>query len=70
MEMEVGMPKIDFQEMSEEELRVQLDLIRASRKRRTKRAVGKSRAKRQKSEESGMSTIEKLEAKGIVVDDV
>ena len=63
-------PRIDFNDMSEEELRVQLDKIRASRKRRTKKSATKSRTRKAKDATAGLSTIEKLEAKGIVVDEV
>ena len=64
------MPKLDFNKMNVEELREALSNIRACRKRRTKTAATTSRTKRRTSMKSTLSKIEKLEADGIVIDEV
>lgn len=66
----MGDPKIDFNNMNVDELRAQLADIRASRKRRTKRAVTTSRQKRKSDTRSTLTKIEKMEADGIVIDEV
>lgn len=67
---EIKMPKINFNDMSVDELKASLAEIRSSRKRRTKRAATSSRAKRNKTVKSTMSKIEKLESDGVVIDEV
>lgn len=63
-------PEIDFSKMSVDELKVALGNIRDSRKRKTKRAASSSRAKRKTSVRSTLTKIEKLEADGVVIDEV